>query len=136
MLFCDYQTVQVKRLSSVQIWLGINLMFNFRKGQFAIVRRGGGCEFVTKALNVQAAGYYGIIILDNVNRNNLGNSSRIRTKTKFTKLIFSDKTAPVANFVRIPVLFLPNENAANFVDMMSNQVLSYTSLVLKRKNST
>ena len=61
-------------------------------GRFALAQR-GGCEFLTKALFAQSAGYDGIIILDN------------QEDTPFTRIIY-ERTNNRAFFVRIPVIFL------------------------------
>ena len=68
-------------------------MSNPKSNEVAIGYR-GDCEFVIKAINAQAAGYKGLIILDTKN------------ETKFRKIIYSANNSVPASFVRIPIIFL------------------------------
>ena len=83
------------------------------EGRFALAQR-GGCEFLTKALFAQSAGYDGIIILDN------------QEDTPFTRIIY-ERTNNRAFFVRIPVIFL----LQNEVDVIEKLPLGSYSATLQ-----
>ena len=76
----------------------------------------GGCEFATKAINAQAAGFKGLIILDN------------RNSTTFTKLVASDLNAIPASFIRIPVAFLMLRESKIFDKLLPGQKITFKVL--------
>jgi len=65
-------------------------------GNFAVVNR-GGCEFLTKALFAQTAGYAGLIVLDT------------KINTEFKRIVYGNNRR--AFFVRIPVVFVLKPDA-------------------------
>ena len=96
-------------------------------GSFAMVER-GGCEFLTKALNAQTAGYEGLIILDNKNN------------TSFTRIVYGNNNR--AYFIRIPVVFLLHSEAqiikklppANYDVTLQNDLTDKFSPIWTTKN--
>ena len=65
-------------------------------GNFAVVNR-GGCEFLTKALFAQTAGYTGLIVLDN------------KINTNFNRIVYGNNNR--AFFIRIPIVFVLKPDA-------------------------
>ena len=108
-IYCVFQLEgKVEELSNKESKLCSSLPYNSTRSSIIALVERGNCQFAQKAINAQAAGYAGIIILDTQNA------------TKFSRLIASSQNQIPAQFLRIPVLFLlPSEGAK--LKQISNQ---------------